>query len=195
MYRHENALRARERIGFYAVFYGTPEMEQTVDRGPRPRHSAPDEARRATPDQSHNFGDKVIRVRGGDTQGSGSADRVDTSRDNGDYREESIAYFHHPSLPFPLRPTDSAGEEVPSVCLISGIQSLGSMPGQPTASLSTNRSFVQFYPLPSRPSSASTVDPFPFGSGRGGCLHAATPPPNSTLELLPNPLLSFSPRV
>jgi hypothetical protein len=93
------------------------------------------------------------------------------------------------------------GSGVPSVCLISGIQSLGSMPGQPAASLSTNRSPVQsslFGPpplLPVRPPPSlppdvvAVVDPFLSPVARPGA--AGTPPPNGTLELLPNPL-SFS---
>lgn len=152
MYRHENALRSRERIGFYAVFYRTPEMEQTVDRGPRSRHSA--QTRRVarlrinliiSATKSSGYAEEIHKEARG-SGGGGSADRVDTSRDNGDYRGEHSVF--PPSLPHPPHPTDSAGREVPSVCLISGIQSLGSMPGQPTASLSTNRSFVQSYPLP-----------------------------------------------
>jgi len=83
------------------------------------------------------------------------------------------------------------GSGVPSVCLISGIQSLGSMPGQPAASLSTNRSPVQSCtilplrrpPPPSPSPSPATVTaarrrcrrrPLSLPGGEtGGCRHAA----------------------
>lgn len=48
-------------------------MEQSIVA--RPQHSART-ARRATPDQSHNFGDKVIREREGDTRKRATAAAV-----------------------------------------------------------------------------------------------------------------------
>lgn len=113
-------------------------MEQTVDRGPRPRHSV-QTGRVArlrinliisATKSSGGYAEEVHK------EARGSADRVDTSRDNGDYREERSVF--PPLPPLPPIPSDGfspAGREAPSVCLISGIQSLGSMPGQPTASL------------------------------------------------------------
>lgn len=75
-------------------------MEQTVDRGPRPRHSA--QTRRVarlrinliiSATKSSGYAEEIHK----EARGGGSADRVDTSRDNGDYRGEHSVF--PPSLP------------------------------------------------------------------------------------------------
>lgn len=85
-----------------AVFYRTPEMEQTVDRGPRPRHFA--QTRRVARlrinliiSATKSSGGYAMEIHK-EARGGGSADRVDTSRDNGDYRGEHSVF--PPSLPF-----------------------------------------------------------------------------------------------
>lgn len=144
----------------------------TVDRG-RPQHSART-ARRlrinliilAT--KSGNAkeiqGSSRRRRRGGGTRER--ADRIDTSRDNGDYRGEHSVF----PPPFPRPVARREGSGVPSVCLISGIQSLGSVPGQPAVSPSTNRSYN---PIPRRHRHRHPPLPFP-PIATGDCRHAAT---------------------
>lgn len=170
--RHENALRARERIGFYAVFYRTPEMEQTVDRDPRPRHSA--QTRRVarlrinliiSATKSSWYAEEIHKEARGRL-----ADRVDTSRDNGDYREEHSVF--PPSLP-PPTPSDGFGGERGSIGLSHFRDPISRLDAGPTYSLAIHEPLVRTI-LP--PAASIAADSFPFGSdqGGGGCRHAAT---------------------